>query len=182
MQGFSNIDGRYRVLRLLYTRDLATTYLATDRLDGDREVLLDVAPVGERSADRDRHFDELASVVEMLKALEHPNLVSVTGFFVDGPYYGFVKTYEPGGLLADRLDSGRRADQPSLDERIHYCRDILEGVAALHGVGLLHRDLAGRSIWLKHRDGRRAVAQIDHFHRCVPAVGVIPVRGHPALS
>lgn len=167
MLEFSNIAGRYSVERLLYTRGVSSGYLATDSRDSDRRVLLEVAPVGEVSVSRQLFLDQLSSLTERLMALEHSNLVPIRSFLVDGPYYGFVKIFEGGELMEKWLADQR--DAASIDLRIGLCRDVLEGLAALHSVGILHRDLSPRSIWLRAvgEQGSRPVAQIDHFYRSI---------------
>ena len=169
MLGFSNIAGRYKVSRLVHTRGVASSYLAVDTRDSDRQVLLEVAPVGEQSTARQEYLDRLSELADDLRSLEHANLVPVRDFFVDGPYYGFVKVFHGGELLEDwLLDS---ADGVSLDLRISLCRDVLEGLAALHGSDVLHRDLSSRSVWLASQEGSRPVAQVDHFYRAVRSSG-----------
>ena len=164
---FSTIAGRYSVSRLLYTRGVSSSYLATDSRDSDRQVLLEVAPVGEVSVSRQLFLDQLSGLTDRLMALEHSNLTPIRSFLVDGPYYGFVKTYEEGELLESWLDGERGGASDSL--RIGLCRDVLEGLAALHSIGILHRDLNPRCIWLRAADEQdsRRVAQIDHFYRSV---------------
>ncbi len=164
---FSTIAGRYSVTRLLYTRGVSSSYLATDNRDSDRQVLLEVAPVGEVSVSRQLFLDQLSGLTDRLMALEHSNLTPIRSFLHDGPYYGFVKTFEGGELLEAWLEEGR--DTASDNLRIGFCRDILEGLAALHSVGILHRDLSPRCIWLRAADEQsaRPVAQIDHFYRSV---------------
>ena len=168
MLEFSNIDGRYRVSKLLYTRGVTSTYTALDLKNADREVLLDVAPVGELSTDRESYLENLSQLASLLGSLEHANIASIQGFFLDGPYFGLVKSYDPGELLADRLQAPEgEALSQGFDLRVHLCRDVLEGLATLHRVGVLHRDLSIRSLWMTQEAGSREVAQIDHFHAAV---------------
>ncbi|MEO1084609.1 MAG: protein kinase, partial [Acidobacteriota bacterium] len=52
-------------------------------------------------------------------------------------------------------------------QRVALARDVLEGLAALHSAGLLHRDLRPRNVWVT-TSGGRPTAQLDHFLEVVP--------------
>ena len=54
--------------------------------------------------------------------------------------------YIAGGTVADRLTAG---DRPGADDALACCRGVLEGVAAIHEQGLVHRDIKPQNIALR---------------------------------
>jgi len=54
--------------------------------------------------------------------------------------------YVPGGTIADRLAVG---ESPRPEEALDCCRGVLEGVAAIHEQGLVHRDIKPQNVALR---------------------------------
>lgn len=165
MIDLSRLGGRYSVDRLLYTRGVSSGYLARDERSGGRQVVLEVSPTDERSGVDGTRVEDQQAMFGMLRALEHPNLVTLLDCVLDPPYFAVVKAWEPGDVLTDWLASATHAptERPL---RISFGRDILEGLAALHDAGIVHRDLSPRSVWVT-LGSPRPLAQIDHFHLAV---------------
>ncbi|MBC8072791.1 MAG: protein kinase, partial [Deltaproteobacteria bacterium] len=74
---------------------------------------------------------------ELLAKVEHPAIRGVRGGFADGRLFGLMREPTPGFVLADTLD-----EQPiALDKTLELLTPVIEGLAACHGVGLLHRNI-----------------------------------------
>ncbi|MEM6974607.1 MAG: serine/threonine-protein kinase [Pseudomonadota bacterium] len=80
----------------------------------------------------------------------HTNLVTVFDYLVqDGAPY-LVMEYIEAETLQDRI---RRGPLPSLSEIASILRQMLEGLAAVHGEGIVHRDVKPANVMLLP-DGR----------------------------
>ncbi|MEM8995865.1 MAG: protein kinase [Acidobacteriota bacterium] len=162
MLEFSKIANRYSVVRKLHNRGLTTVFLARDERGDDRQVVAELTPIGRDEA------PELAerrrAMLGLLTQLEHPNLAAVIDATVDAPYLCVVKAWETGVPLFEWLAAGEGEAWP---QRVALARDVLEGLAALHSAGLLHRDLRPRNVWVT-TSGGRPTAQLDHFLEVVP--------------
>eukprot|EP01065_Artemidia_motanka_P030421 TRINITY_DN3643_c0_g1_i1.p1 TRINITY_DN3643_c0_g1~~TRINITY_DN3643_c0_g1_i1.p1 ORF type:complete len:582 (+),score=148.12 TRINITY_DN3643_c0_g1_i1:46-1746(+) len=109
-------------------------------------------------------LDDLCREVSVLSKLRHDKIVGYLGSAVaDGGLYGYVIVVMellPGGCLATLLsDFGALP----LAAGLRYTRDVLEGLAFLHGKGVAHRDFKPGNVLL-HCDGSCKIAD---FGACV---------------
>jgi beta-lactam-binding protein with PASTA domain len=145
------IDGRYAVRSRIAHGGMATVYLALDtRLD--RQVALKVMHA-ELARDDDfvrRFIGEAKSVAR----LSHQNVVAVYDQGADGPFLYLAMEYVPGRTLKDLLrERGRFSPAVALD----IMTGVLDGLAAAHASGIVHRDVKPENVLLTP-DGRIKVA------------------------
>jgi serine/threonine-protein kinase len=145
------IDGRYAVRARIANGGMATVYLALDtRLD--RQVALKVMHA-ELARDDDfvrRFIGEAKSVAR----LSHQNVVAVYDQGADGPFLYLAMEYVPGRTLKDLLrERGRFSPAAALD----IMAGVLDGLAAAHASGIVHRDVKPENVLLTP-DGRIKVA------------------------
>lgn len=89
--------------------------------------------------------------VDNLRLIDHPNVVRLLGTASVTGMQAIVLEYCSGGDLKDRLTE---AEPLSTATALSLMTDIAEGVAALHGRGLVHRDLKPQNIFVD--EGGRA--------------------------
>jgi eukaryotic-like serine/threonine-protein kinase len=145
------LDGRYAVTARIAHGGMATVYRATDmRLD--REVALKVMHV-ELARDDDfvrRFIGEAKSVAR----LSHQNVVAVYDQGADGPFLYLAMEYIRGRTLRELLrERGWFSPVAALD----IMTGVLDGVAAAHASGIVHRDVKPENVLLT-ADGRVKVA------------------------
>ena len=145
------LDGRYAVTARIAHGGMATVYQATDtRLD--RQVALKVMHA-ELARDEEfvrRFIGEAKSVAR----LSHQNVVAVFDQGSDGPFLYLAMEYVPGRTLKEVLrDSGRFSPATALE----IMTGVLDGLAAAHASGIVHRDVKPENVLLT-ADGRIKVA------------------------
>ncbi len=145
------LDGRYAVTARIAHGGMATVYLALDtRLD--REVAVKVMHA-ELARDDDfvrRFIGEAKSVAR----LSHQNVVAVFDQGADGPFLYLAMEYVPGRTLKDVLrERGRFSPAAALE----IMTGVLDGLAAAHASGIVHRDVKPENVLLT-ADGRVKVA------------------------
>ena len=176
--------GRFRVVERAQGErgSQATVYRALDPVTG-QEVALKVlgsqyesyalsllsALVG------DRDMEELRREAQLLAGLHHPNIVSVIETGEDptlGPYA--VMEWVPGGDLTTHLDKAPENRLP-VEEGLQIAQDILAGLSAAHGAGVIHRDIKPGNILLDLQGG----AKLADFGIAGDVAGadVLPGRG-----
>ncbi|KAH0453930.1 hypothetical protein IEQ34_018254 [Dendrobium chrysotoxum] len=148
----------------------ATVFLATSSTSGDLFAV--------KSAEFSRSA-LLQREQSILSALSSPSIISSFGFDVaprDGGalFYNLFLEYAPGGSLADHIKySGNGLDEPAIR---YKTRDILTGLAYLHGQGVAHCDVKPGNVLLV--SGERAKIGDLGCARWV-AAGELEVRGTP---
>jgi eukaryotic-like serine/threonine-protein kinase len=145
------LDGRYAVTTRIAHGGMATVYLAMDtRLE--RDVALKVMHA-ELARDDDfvrRFIGEAKSVAR----LSHQNVVAVFDQGADGPFLYLAMEYVPGRTLKEvLLERGRFSPAAALD----IMTGVLDGLAAAHASGIVHRDVKPENVLLT-ADGRIKVA------------------------
>ena len=165
---------RYELNEVIGAGGAAKVYRADDAaLDRTVAVKLlddDVA----RSADptnRERFLQE----AELASQVRHPNLVTVFDAGEDDGVLYMVMEYVDGATLAER--SSTDAPMP-VDQAVAITLQILDGLAALHNIGTIHRDVKPSNI-LIGQDGRVRLAdfgiakRLDQVDAAVTAVGTL---------
>ncbi|XP_055899972.1 probable serine/threonine-protein kinase DDB_G0282963 isoform X1 [Biomphalaria glabrata] len=90
-------------------------------------------------------YEKVQEEVELLKTLEHTNIVGYLGTSLEDNIVSIFMQFIPGGSLASIL-----ARFGALEESVfrRYTKQILEGVKYLHDNDVIHRDLKGANVML----------------------------------
>ena len=126
--------GPYEILGRLGVGGMGEVYRARD-LERGREVAIKVPRrEADFDLDRSRRFEREGRAAA---ALDHPNTVAVHDVDeYDGIRYIAMELVK-GTTLRDRLDRGPMA----LDVTLQISTEIAQGLAEMHGAGVVHRDL-----------------------------------------
>ncbi|KAL5761612.1 hypothetical protein ACOSP7_017876 [Xanthoceras sorbifolium] len=91
-------------------------------------------------------YEEIRGEIEMLQQCNHPNVVRYLGSYQGEEYLWIVMEYCGGGSVADLMN----VTEEALEEyQIAYiCREALKGLAYLHSIFKVHRDIKGGNILL----------------------------------
>jgi CheY-like chemotaxis protein len=152
------VDGRYRVESELGRGAMGVVYRARD-VGLDRPVALKViAPALVASVPILERFRKEAAA---LAAVRNDHVVQVFAFGRIDDSYFFAMEYIDGTALEDIVTS-HVANQTflSADVALAILGDAARGVAAIHGAGLLHRDLKPLNIVIEKRTGRAVVIDL----------------------
>lgn len=91
-------------------------------------------------------YEDICGEIEMLQQCNHPNVVRYLGSYQAEEYLWIVMEYCGGGSVADLL----HVTEESLEERqiAYICGEALKGLAYLHSIYKVHRDIKGGNILL----------------------------------
>ena len=140
--------GRYRVERRIGSGAFATVWLAHDEVLDAPVAVKVLADNWAHRLDVRSRFEEEARI---LRRADSDRVVRVhdIGELEDGRPY-FVMTYADRGTLADRLAGGALPVRDAL----RYGADTARGLAVVHQVGVIHRDVNPGNLLLRAgRDG-----------------------------
>ncbi|KAL2636206.1 hypothetical protein R1flu_007685 [Riccia fluitans] len=91
-------------------------------------------------------YEEIRGEIEMLQQCNHPNVVRYFGSYQGEDYLWIVMEYCGGGSVADLMSI---TDEPLEEHQIAYiCKESLKGLAYLHSIFKVHRDIKGGNILL----------------------------------
>lgn len=153
--------GAYRLVRRHAIGGMSVLFVAQDETLG-REVVVKV--LSEQYSDDARRGEQFEREAEMTAAVSHPNVVRV---FTVGRAFGrfyIAMEFVEGGSLEDRMEA--RGALPE-SEVIPMALQVVEGLRAAHGVGLVHRDIKPGNILFTDQ----GVAKIVDFGLSLLTVG-----------
>jgi eukaryotic-like serine/threonine-protein kinase len=131
------LKDRYRLERTLGRGGMAAVWLGHDEVL-DRPVAVKV--LADTIAADPGFVARFRREAQMAAGLSHPNLVGVYDFSEEGERPYLVMQFVPGENLAARLERGEGVDCDKL------ARELLEALAHIHEVGILHRDVKPANI------------------------------------
>lgn len=178
-----NGERKRRVVAKLYASDLSSIYLAETEDGADRLALKVLRHVPD--AGGGRLFDRFLQEYEVIARVDHPNVVRIFDLGVADDHAYLAMEYLGAGSLAERLVS---ALEPAT--ALGYVRQIAGALQAIHGAGVLHRDLKPGNIMFRE-DGSLALidfglAKQMRLHAAITGTGQIfgtpyymsPEQGH----
>jgi tetratricopeptide (TPR) repeat protein len=143
------LAGRYQIEATLGRGGSGTVYRAWDRVLGEPIAIKILLP--HRARERS-WIRRLAREVKVARAIRHPNVCRVFELgHADGHWFVTMEL-GAGGTLRDLVQDGKSARRP-LGERLEDARAICAGLAAIHAVGIIHRDVTPQNV-LRMPDGR----------------------------
>ncbi|PUZ36976.1 hypothetical protein GQ55_9G081000 [Panicum hallii var. hallii] len=91
-------------------------------------------------------YEDIRGEIEMLQQCSHPNVVRYFGSYQGEEYLWIIMEYCGGGSVADLIGI---TEEPLDESQIAYiCREALKGLAYLHSIFKVHRDIKGGNILL----------------------------------
>lgn len=147
----SVVAGRYRIGPLIGRGGFAHVYRARDEAEG-ADVALKVLRADRFTAAALRRLEREAALAA---GFDHPHLVRVLDAGRDGDLAYLAMELVAGPTLRERLREG----PPPVDEAVRLAGELLDGLAALHARGVLHRDVKPGNVLLG-ADGRARLADL----------------------
>ena len=88
--------------------------------------------------------EELINEINILKVIDHINLLNIKEFYETDKYYHFVSEYYSGGALESKVQ------QFTYNQAKAIVKQILNGLRHIHQLGIMHRDLKPDNIIFKN--------------------------------
>uniref|UniRef100_A0A8C9X2E7 non-specific serine/threonine protein kinase n=1 Tax=Sander lucioperca TaxID=283035 RepID=A0A8C9X2E7_SANLU len=84
--------------------------------------------------------------VKVMRCLEHPHVLKFIGVLYKDKRLNLITEYIEGGTLKDFI---RDTDQFPWEQRVSYAKSIASGMAYLHSMSIIHRDLNSHNCLVK---------------------------------
>jgi serine/threonine protein kinase len=143
------IANRYQIEAVMGQGGSGVVFRAWDRVLGE-PIAMKILH-GERAAERS-WIKRLAREVKVARAIRHPNVCRVFELGNADGHWFITMELAVGGALRQLL----RAVEPkprSLADRLEDAQALCAGLAAIHAVGIIHRDVTPQNV-LRMADGR----------------------------
>ncbi|CAO1630364.1 unnamed protein product [Parajaminaea phylloscopi] len=107
-------------------------------------------PSGQSQNDqkKKRMLDALEGEIELLKTLQHENIVQYLDSYGDGTHLNIFLEYVPGGSVVALLRNYGAFEEPLVR---NFVRQILNGLSFLHNKDIIHRDIKGANILVDNK-------------------------------
>lgn len=128
-------------------------YLGLNPISGELMAVKQVELPVENSATEERKKSMVKALhreIELLRDLEHDNIVQYLGSKEDDSYFSIFLEYVPGGSVAGLLSSYGAFQEPLVKS---FVRQILKGLNYLHNKDIVHRDIKGANVLVDNKGG-----------------------------
>jgi serine/threonine-protein kinase len=155
------IAGRYRLIRSLGGGGMGNVYLAQDSLLTRQVAIKTIRP--ELSA-----HPEVRSRIKRECRLHaaigaHPHIVTLYDTIEENGHIYLVMEYVAGVTLASQLAAKPQAVVFSTTVTLDIVRQLLSALVAIHGAGIVHRDIKTANVLLQPRQDGQYLAKLTDF-------------------
>jgi mitogen-activated protein kinase kinase kinase len=131
-----------------------SVYLALHSITGELMAVKQVEMPSNAGSQMDNKkkamVDALKREIGLLRELQHPNIVQYLGSSSDEDHLNIFLEYVPGGSVAALLNQYGPLQEPLIR---NFVRQILTGLAYLHGREIIHRDIKGANVLVDNKGG-----------------------------
>ncbi len=156
----SIVDGKYRVVRLIAEGGMGAVFEGEDTRSGRSVAIKALLPAVAKDREIVARFEREARVANLVRS---PHLVEFldVGALPTGERF-IVMEYLDGETLQTRLEN---FGPMPIKEVLRFSFGLLDGLAKVHDVGVVHRDINPHNIYFAKRPTGETVKLIDFGSR-----------------
>ena len=129
-----------------------SVFLALHAVTGELMAVKQVEVPSNSNSDLDKRKESMVAAlkreIDLLRDLQHPNIVQYLGSNSDAEHFNIFLEYVPGGSVAAMLNSYGQLHEPLIR---NFVRQILAGLSYLHGQDIIHRDIKGANVLVDNK-------------------------------
>lgn len=165
IQKFQQTAANWKKGRVLGTGGFGQVYLWYDT-DTGCEMAVKQVHVYCATEEVSKEVKALRSEIQLLQDLCHPRIVQYYGSHEEPKVLSIFMEYVPGGSVKDQIK-----EYGPLTENVtrRYTRQVIEGLAFLHNLMIVHRDIKGANI-LRDHDGNVKLSDFGASRRLTTIV------------
>ncbi|EJD53011.1 Pkinase-domain-containing protein [Auricularia subglabra TFB-10046 SS5] len=150
--------GRDKVVKwirgaLIGAGSFGSVYLGMNKVNGTLMAVKQVELPTKSSSNEERKKSMLTALereIDLLKQLQHENIVQYLDSSMDDQYLNIFLEYVPGGSVAALLKNYGAFEETLVR---NFVRQILQGLNYLHEREIIHRDIKGANILVDNKGG-----------------------------
>jgi serine/threonine protein kinase len=135
------VFGSYELQALIGAGGMSQVYRGLDRTTGQTVAVKALKPA--LLSAHSTHLERFMREGELLRALDHPNIVKLLEVFEDHGQQFLVMEYVPGGSLRDVLTA---TPQLPLERVLWIALDLADALTRAHRLDIIHRDLKPENV------------------------------------
>jgi calcium-dependent protein kinase len=144
----------YRIGKCIGSGSESQVHICTHRQTGVRRA----ARIFRKGAYQGQKEERMINEIEILKTLDHPNILRIYEFFEDRKHYYIVMEYCKGGSLTQEIE--RRQHFTEVQAALVIAQ-VISAVGYLHERGILHGELTTENILLEERSKDLTIKIVD---------------------
>ncbi|GAW79315.1 calcium-dependent protein kinase 4 [Plasmodium gonderi] len=148
---------QYKGIKILGKGSFGEVILSRDKHTGHEYA---IKVISKKHVKRKTDKQSLLREVELLKMLDHINIMKLYEFFEDNNYYYLVSDVYSGGELFDEIISRKRFYEV---DAARIIKQILSGITYMHKNNVVHRDLKPENILLETKNKEDMIIKIIDF-------------------
>ena len=159
LKNVRRVQDIYDMKSVLGTGGYAVVWSATHRATREEfAIKVMKATASSRPSDDEVSVEEIKNEIEVMKKLEHPNVIHVEEYFVQsGKFYIVMSCLRGGELLDALLDLGNYNEEDAKT----IARQLLDALAYMHVNNVTHRDLKLENLLLARPNDISSVVIAD---------------------
>ncbi|KAF8821295.1 calcium-dependent protein kinase CDPK3 [Cardiosporidium cionae] len=146
---------RYKGMKILGKGSFGEVILCKDRVTQQQYA---VKVISKKQVKQTTDTASLLREVELLKQLDHPNIMKLYEFFEDSGYFYLVGEVYTGGELFDEIINRKRFNEI---DAARLVRQVLSGITYMHRNKIVHRDLKPENLLLESKAKDANIRIID---------------------
>ena len=143
---YDNPEKKYKIIEKIGTGSYGQVYLAENIFTKESIAMKEI----KKSTEDLLSDGEIMDEINILKNLDHPDIVRIMEFYNTEQSYFIINEYCPGGELYFKVNQKFSETQIAV-----MFRQILSGLAYLHSNNIIHRDLKLENILIKEIEKSR---------------------------
>eukprot|EP00826_Nyctotherus_ovalis_P007675 TRINITY_DN11951_c0_g2_i1.p1 TRINITY_DN11951_c0_g2~~TRINITY_DN11951_c0_g2_i1.p1 ORF type:complete len:314 (-),score=60.16 TRINITY_DN11951_c0_g2_i1:12-953(-) len=150
------LQDKYTIEKTLGKGAYGVVYKAVDKITGERRAIKKIKRIN-----RDINSDgQLAREIDILKHLDHPNIMKIYEFSSTETEFQIVSEYIPGGELFDVIEKRKHFSEA---DAAYIMRQLLAAVSYCHSKNVVHRDIKPENILIDSVEGDKLSVKIIDF-------------------
>lgn len=149
---FANV--KYMKGTMIGQGSFGSVYLALHAITGELMAVKQVEVPSNIDSEMNKKKNTMVAVlkheIDLLRDLQHPNIVQYLGSSSDDEHLNIFLEYVPGGSVAGMLNLYGLLPEPLIR---NFVRQILNGLSYLHGRDIIHRDIKGANVLVDNKGG-----------------------------
>lgn len=150
------LENAYDIVKTLGTGAFGVVYKAVHKVSGELRAIKHIARTNTRNLSEDKLLHE----IDILKHLDHPNIMKIFEFAANKKGYFIISEYIAGGELFDEIAQRKKFSEV---DAAYIMRQLLGAISYCHSRNVIHRDLKPENILINSIEDDKINVKIIDF-------------------